>query len=182
MQMQKALFDRLVDFLTPYMGHGNGVPAFVTQALFGQQAVLNQIRHAPNARDFTIHFVDTLAHYDGAGSGYPALVAVLEGLRHYMGQQQQILLDELIRQLGRGSVGTPSLQAQTRIIHLKEMIERLQQLNMDYERALLAYDQEYMRGLQLAVYEANVRNIQSKITDTLQKITVYQDEIRTLGG
>ncbi len=94
--MDKALFDRIVDFLQPLLQDPDDRRALVESALYGNP-VLNQINWRGAAQPFTSQLVRTLDAYGDLVKGQPAAAALLQGL--ILGVDKQAERDALIADL-----------------------------------------------------------------------------------
>jgi hypothetical protein len=177
--MNSDLFNRLVNFLIPHVGGGQQLPAFVLQALHNNP-VLHGIQLASTPYEFTVNFVRALERFDGAPSGYPALVSVLQALREIVGEDNKKKIDGFISELRGGGTtahrdGT-STPPQRLTDEARQRIEAIQALIYELEMAALADDKEHLMGqLSLAAKEAKKRARDQQLAD-------YKDQIRRLGG
>ena len=96
--MTKDLFDQIVDALLPEMDDLSERKSLVKKALVGANLV-RRIQWDGDARTFTIRLVQRLYEYGALPSGQSALVALLLEVKHWIGADQQALIDRLLRQL-----------------------------------------------------------------------------------
>ncbi|MBN1285898.1 MAG: caspase family protein [Anaerolineae bacterium] len=90
-----AIFNDLVDFLTPFMGDRGSRYSILTQALIGNP-VLQQINYEGDARTFVVAMLQKLQTYDEKAIG-----EVLKTLRRTVGVDKQERIDGFLAALAR---------------------------------------------------------------------------------
>lgn len=96
--MDKDLFNRIVDFLVPYMGDPSDRETLVRAALFGCR-VLEQIDWRSAAHPFTVRLVHKLLSYGECAPDRPALALLLEEIKAHTGSNRHAEIDRLIGQI-----------------------------------------------------------------------------------
>ncbi len=96
--MDKALFDRIVQALSPDMSDERTRKPRIEAALYGAP-VLAKIDWTGPQDVFTYHLVQTLDRFGDLQSGTPALAVLLSAWKAHVGIDRQAAFDEVIRQL-----------------------------------------------------------------------------------
>ena len=98
--LNRLLFQELVDLLTPYMADEEARRATL-QVAFGNAPVYHQINFKGPANPFTVQLIHTLLQYGEIAPGKQAIIAVLDVIHDQVGVNNQHKIDQVRQKLLR---------------------------------------------------------------------------------
>ena len=110
--LNAATLREITDLLAPHVAGENERRALLTAAFGADHRLISQIDLSGAARPFAINLITRVNNYGEVVPGQPALVALLEALKLYVGDDQIKQIDQVIGTLG-GKPTSPVISTST---------------------------------------------------------------------
>ncbi|MGB1288563.1 MAG: SUMF1/EgtB/PvdO family nonheme iron enzyme, partial [Aggregatilineales bacterium] len=157
--LTKKLRRKIINLLTPHLTTIPAQQTLVDDALFDAPNLRTKIHYSANARHFTSHLVGECDNYGEIEPGEPALVAVLEAFRDYVGVQQNETIDEIMVALQAQPPPEPGIIDDIPVAHVPAPVSH-QWTQRDFRAA---YDEAEV-ALENQDYIAATRTLQNAMT------------------
>jgi formylglycine-generating enzyme required for sulfatase activity len=101
--LDQQTFRDIVNLLIPHCADPASRKSLATTALYGCR-VLDQLDYSGNARDYVVHLATTLLAFGECHQDQPAIIALLEQVKHEVGVGQQEQINNLIASIPTGVI------------------------------------------------------------------------------